>query len=122
MVIKQKTFMKLLSIFLLINIFTLVLSKEIKYDSATKKAEDSIDKASALENLYSLKIEEGNDIPNYIKVTLTPKEEQETPTLCYSSSDQNCKFNRVVLASRVDKKSVIACVKRNEIQSNSNLL
>ena len=122
MVKKQKTFMKLLSIFLLINIFTLVLSKEIKYDSATKKAEDSINKASALENLYSLKIEEGNDIPNYIKVTLTPKEEQETPTLCYSSSDQNCKFNRVVLASRVDKKSVIACVKRNEIQSNSKLL
>ncbi len=119
---KQKTFMKLLSLFLLINIFALALSKEIKYDSGTKKANDSVDKASALENLYTLKIEDGNDIPKYIKVTLTPKGEQKTPTLCYSSNDQNCKTNRVVLASRVDKKSVIACVKGNEIQSNSKSL
>ena len=119
---KQKTFMKLLSLFLLINIFALALSKEIKYDSGTKKAIDSVDKASALENLYTLKIEDGNDIPKYIKVTLTPKGEQKTPTLCYSSNDQNCKTNRVVLASRVDKKSVIACVKGNEIQSNSKSL
>ena len=119
---KQKTFMKLLSLFLLINIFALALSKEIKYDSGTKKANDSVDKASALENLYTLKIEDGNDIPKYIKVTLTPKGEQKTPTLCYSSSEQNCKTNRVVLASRVDKKSVIACVKGNEIQSNSKSL
>ena len=119
---KQKTFMKLLSLFLLINIFASALSKEIKYDSGTKKANDSVDKASALENLYTLKIEDGNDIPKYIKVTLTPKGEQKTPTLCYSSNDQNCKTNRVVLASRVDKKSVIACVKGNEIQSNSKSL
>ena len=119
---KQKTFMKLLSLFLLINIFALALSKEIKYDSGTKKANDSVDKAPALENLYTLKIEDGNDIPKYIKVTLTPKGEQKTPTLCYSSNDQNCKTNRVVLASRVDKKSVIACVKGNEIQSNSKSL
>ena len=119
---KQKTFMKLLSLFLLINIFALALSKEIKYDSGTKKANDSVDKASALENLYTLKIEDGNDIPKYIKVTLTPKGEQKTPTLCYSSNDQYCKTNRVVLASRVDKKSVIACVKGNEIQSNSKSL
>jgi hypothetical protein len=119
---KQKTFMKLLSLFLLINIFALALSKEIKYDSGTKKANDSVDKAEALENLYTLKIEDGNDIPKYIKVTLTPKGEQKTPTLCYSSNDQNCKTNRVVLASRVDKKSVIACVKGNEIQSNSKSL
>ena len=119
---KQKTFMKLLSLFLLISIFTLALSKEIQYDSVTKEAKDSVDKASVLENLYTLKIADGNDIPNYIKVTLTPKGEQETPTLCYSPNDQNCKTNRVILASRVDKKSVIACVKRNEIQSNSKLL
>ena len=119
---KQKTFMKLLSLFLLINIFALALSKEIKYDSGTKKANDSVDKAPALENLYTLKIEDGNDIPKYIKVTLTPKGEQKTPTLCYSSNDLNCKTNRVVLASRVDKKSVIACVKGNEIQSNSKSL
>ena len=119
---KQKTFMKLLSLFLLINIFALALSKEIKYDSGTKKANDSVDKASALENLYTLKIEDGNDIPKYIKVTLTPKGEQKTPTLCYSSNDQKCQTNRVVLASRVDKKSVIACVKGNEIQSNSKSL
>ena len=119
---KQKTFMKLLSLFLLINIFALALSKEIKYDSGTKKANDSVDEAPALENLYTLKIEDGNDIPKYIKVTLTPKGEQKTPTLCYSSKDQNCKTNRVVLASRVDKKSVIACVKGNEIQSNSKSL
>ena len=119
---KQKTFMKLLSLFLLINIFALALSKEIKYDSGTKKANDSVDKAPTLENLYTLKIEDGNDIPKYIKVTLTPKGEQKTPTLCYSSNDLNCKTNRVVLASRVDKKSVIACVKGNEIQSNSKSL
>ena len=114
---KQKTFMQLLSLFLVINIFTFILSKEIKYDPETKRAEDSVENASALENLYTLKIESGNDIPNYIKITLTPKGEQETPTLCYSSSDQNCKTNRVVLATREDKKSVVACVKGKEIES-----
>jgi len=115
---KQKTFMILFSLFLFLNIFTLVLSDTITYDPVTKKAERIVDKASTLETLYTLEIADGNDVPEYVKVTLTPKETQETPTLCYSPSDSNCKTNRVVLASRVDKKPVFACVKGKEIQAN----
>ena len=114
---KQKTFMTLLSLFLLLNIFTLVLSAEtITYNASTKKGELKVDKAGSLETSYTLNIKDSNDVPKYLKVTLTPIGEQETPTLCYSPEDPNCKTNRVVLASRVDKKPVFACIKREEVK------
>ena len=114
---KQKTFMILLSLFLLLNIFTLVLSTEtIDYNTSTKKGELKVDRAASLETSYTLNIKDSNDVPKYLKVTLTPIGEQETPTLCYSPEDPNCKTNRVVLASRVDKKPVFACIKREEVK------
>ena len=119
---KQKTFMTLLSLFLLLNIFTLVLSAEtITYNASTKKGELKVDKAGSLETSYTLNIKDSNDVPKYLKVTLTPIGEQETPTLCYSPEDPNCKTNRVVLASRVDKKPVFACIKREEVKIISKL-
>ena len=114
---KQKTFMILFSLFLLLNIFTLVLSAEtIDYNTSTKKGELKVDIAASLETSYTLNIKDSNDVPKYLKVTLTPIGEQETPTLCYSPEDPNCKTNRVVLASRVDKKPVFACIKREEVK------
>ena len=113
---KQKTFMILFSLFLLLNIFTLVLSADIEYNTSTKKGELKVDEATSLETSYTLNIKDSNDVPKYLKVTLTPIGEQETPTLCYSPEDPNCKTNRVVLASRVDKKPVFACIKREEVK------
>ena len=60
--------------------------------------------------------------PSYIKVTLSPLKDQETPHLCYSPTDADCLKDRRIMATRVDKKPVIAFVKSNEISGqNKNL-
>ena len=118
---KLNTVLLLFSLFLLFNSFILVLSEEIHYKKGSINEWD-VAESKNLENLCSLIFDDGNDVPAYIKVVLTPKGEQETPTLCYSSNSHTCQTNRVVLASRVDKKPAIACVKREEIYSNTNKL
>ena len=88
-----------------------LIEKKFQYLLQQKKA-----------NPYTLKFKYASDMPYYVKVTLKPKETQDTPSLCYSPTDANCKSDRVVLASRVDKKPIVACVKREEIPYNQKNL
>ena len=122
---RPKTLLTLFSLFILLNFFTIVLTEEVEYDSSTHRKEVSVSASAKKANPYTLKFKYASDMPYYVKVTLTPKETQDTPSLCYSPTDANCKSDRVVLASRVDKKPIVACVKRDEIpynQKNLNIL
>ena len=121
----SKTLQTLFSLFILLNFFTIVLTEEVEYDSSTHRKEVSVSASAKKANPYTLKFKYASDMPYYVKVTLKPKETQDTPSLCYSPTDANCKSDRVVLASRVDKKPIVACVKRDEIpynQKNLNIL
>ena len=116
---RKNSFKKWISIFLILNTFILVHSVNIEYDPETKSAEKKEDSVSSNENKYTLIIQNGNDMPPYIQVTLTPKEGQETPSFCYSPTDPNCVKDRRIMVSRVDKQPASACVKNNEIPVGS---
>ena len=106
---RPKTLLTLFSLFLLLNFFTNVLTGDVRYIDG--KGQDSGTSSSS----FILKFDKETDMPPYVKVTLTPKNNLDTPTFCYSPTDKNCIKDRVVLASRVDKKPVMACVKKEEI-------
>ena len=106
---RPKTLLTLFSLFLLLNFFVNVLAEEVDYIDG--KGQSKGDKSSS----FILKFGKKTDMPPYVKVTLTPKNNLDTPTFCYSPTDKNCIKDRVVLASRVDKKPVMACVKKEEI-------
>ena len=106
---RPKTLLTLFSLFLLLNFFTNVLTGDVRYIDG--KGQDSGTSSSS----FILKFDKETDMPPYVKVTLTPKNNLDTPTFCYSPTDKNCINDRVVLASRVDKKPVMACVKKEEI-------
>ena len=107
---RQKTLLTLFSLFLLVNFFTNVLADDVNYKDG--KAQTEI---KELSGSYTLKFDKKIDMPPYVKVILTPHDNLDTPTFCYSPTDKNCINDRVVLASRVDKKPVMACVKKEEI-------
>ena len=119
--ITSNTFLKLLYICFLLNSFSLVLSRDVNYETG-KVAEVTVDEATSPKNDFLLKFGSGVAIPSYIKVTLSPLKDQETPHLCYSPTDADCLKDRRIMATRVDKKPVIAFVKSNEISGqNKNL-
>ena len=122
MATKQNAFKKLLMLLLLLNAFIPVFSKDIEYNPDTKSAQEIVEKATELSTSYTLKFKSGNDVPKYVKVTLTPKENQDTPTLCYSPTSTKCETDRRIFAGRVDKKPAIACMKRKEITEGSRNL
>lgn len=117
-------FLKLLYICFLLNSFSLVLSKEVTYDPSKGYGEETVGEASSLANDFLLKFGSGVTKPDYIKITLTPKEGQETPHLCYSPtpSTSTCSEDRIIMATRVDKLPAIACVKSNEISGSGKSL
>ena len=107
--------MKLFSIYLLLISFSLIISREINYDPTMGYAEETVDQASSLANNFLLIFGSGVTEPDYIKVTLTPKEGQDTPHLCYSPTDSFCLTDRIIMTTRADKSPAIACVKSSEI-------
>mgnify|MGYP007056172431 CR=1 FL=1 len=117
MAIKSNAFMKILSIFLLLNLFTTVFSEDIDYilDGSTVK---EVDSPTSKNNQYALKFQKSEDIPKYIKIILTPKEGKDIPTLCYSPSNPYCLENRRVLISRADREPAIAFGKKSEVKDN----
>ena len=109
----------LLFLCLLLNTFTLVSSStQVDYNPDTGVAEINVEKATELSSYYYLNFLNAQDKPPYVRVTLTPKESQSTPYLCYSPSDENCEKDRRVYATREDKTPVFACVRKSEINTS----
>ena len=117
--ISPNSMIKLLSLFLFLNSFILILSesKDVEYYGET--IEIPVDAATSLTNYYSL-IFKNQQRPKYMKVSLSPKEEQNTPYLCYSPTDKNCEKDRIVYTTKADKKPAFACVKNNEFGTSIN--
>ena len=116
--IASNTILILLYICFLLNSFSLVLSRPINYNYENSCAEETITEAGSLANDFQLQFNSG---PNteYIKIILTPLDNQETPHLCYSPTDTMCSKDRIVMATREDQLPAIACVKKKEVISNT---
>ena len=71
---------------------------------------------------YKLYFQKKEDIPNYLKVTLTPNLGEETPRLCYSPNSLSCITDRRIISERVDKKPLIAFVKSDEVNKDLRLI
>ena len=82
---RQKTLLTLFSLFLLLNFFANVLADDVKYKDG--KGQTGIKKSSGS---FTLTFDKKIDMPPYVKVILTPKNNLDTPTFCYSPTDKNC--------------------------------
>ena len=112
--IRTNSIIKLLSLIILLNTFTLILSEDIQYDSETKTAEKDVPTQN-LTDYFTLKFQSQEDRPDYMKITVTPKGDQDTPYLCFSPTDKNCQKDRIVYATKADKSPAFACVKKSEM-------
>ena len=112
--IRTNSIIKLLSLIILLNTFTLILSEDIQYDSDTKTAEKDVPTQN-LTDYFTLKFQSQEDRPDYMKITVTPKGDQDTPYLCFSPTDKNCQKDRIVYATKADKSPAFACVKKSEM-------
>ena len=54
------------------------------------------------------------EIPPYIKVTITPNENTPTPILCFSPEDSYCNYNRQILSKKTDGLSSMIYIKREQ--------
>ena len=117
---RPNSMLKFICICLFLNAFTLILSREITYDSNTRSAEAKIQEAY-VDEIFTLKFTYQEDKPAYIKVILTPSEGQTTPNLCYSPTDSSCDKNRVIHATRADKSPVFACMRKAEFSDDKNI-
>ena len=109
---------KFFAFFFLLNALTLVLSEEINYDYNEKAGQADVTKTTGVTK-FSLKF--SNSVPDFIKITVTPKSGYDTPSLCFSETSMDCDKDRVINAKRADKKPVIACATGSQA-SKKNVL
>jgi len=61
-------------------------------------------------------------LPFYIKVTVTPEKDKETPVLCFSNKDQNCLNDRQAIAKQTDGSPVVLYAKKEQYYDKENNL
>ena len=74
----------------------------------------------AKETTFNLQFK--NQIPFYIKVTVTPEEGKSTPLLCFSPTDPNCDTGREAYAKRTDGQMAALYLNREQFQSQDKEL
>ena len=109
---------KFFAFFFLLNALTLVLSEEIKYDYDKKAGQADVAKTTTVSK-FSLTF--SGSVPDFIKITVTPKSGYDTPSLCFSETSLDCDKDRIINAKRADKKPVIACATKSQA-SKKNVL
>ena len=93
----------------------------IQYDHATGHAE-SIQNNAPQKRSFVVNFDTTKSLPFYLKVTVTPKEGEETPVLCFSNRDQNCQTNRQAISKRTDGKPGFLFVKKDQISNTDDKL
>ena len=88
---------------------------QINYDYEKEFIEKKIEQVKKEQN-YELVFDKQNQIPNYIKVTIIPKDNIPTPLLCFSSSDSNCIFDRENIVKRTDGRPSKLYVKKEQFE------
>jgi hypothetical protein len=102
---------KFFAFFFLLNALTLVLSEDINYDYDKKAGQADVAKTTTVSK-FSLTF--SGSVPDFIKITVTPKSGYDTPSLCFSETSLDCDKDRIINAKRADKKPVIACATKSQ--------
>ena len=93
----------------------------IQYDHATGHGESKQDNAPQKKS-FVVNFDTSKSLPFYLKVTVTPKEGEQTPVLCFSNRDQNCQSNRQAISKRTDGKPGFLFVKKDQISGSDDKL
>ena len=93
----------------------------IQYDHATGHGESKQDNAPQKKS-FVVNFDTSKSLPFYLKVTVTPKEGEQTPVLCFSNRDQNCQSNRQAISKRTDGKPGFLFVKKDQISNTDDKL
>ena len=93
----------------------------IYYDFSTNSAERNIKGGDKTQN-YAVTFEDGGDIskiPFYFKIEVTSDDENPAPTICFSTTDQNCKA-RQQLVKNPSEKTAVMWLKREEFNKDED--
>ena len=99
-------------------LITLINSQiQIPYDQTTGHGELTQERVALKKNFY-VAFDASKSLPFYLRATITPKEGEQTPVLCVSTTDQYCIENRQAISKRTDEKPAFIFVKREQILDN----
>ncbi len=116
---KTKEIFKIFFLFLCLVSFINSEIRTLTYDDSKEYTEYKAEKMSK-EVTYNLNFK--NQIPYYIKVTITPEEGKSTPLLCFSATDPNCDSDREAISRRTDGQTTALYLKRDQFQSQDKEL
>jgi len=93
----------------------------VEYNHGDNHGESQQSNASQQKS-FVLNFDPNKSVPYYIKVTVTPKEDEPTPVLCFSNKDQYCLGNRQAISKRTDGKPGFLFVKKEQITGTDEKL
>ncbi len=93
----------------------------IEFNHGENHAE-SIQNNAPQRKSFVVNFDSSKSLPFYIKVTVSPKEGEETPVLCFSTRNAECNSDRQAISKRTDGKPGFLYVKRDQISDSSDNL
>ena len=85
----------------------------VEYDYSRQYGEYSAENAGKRTS-YSLNLETGKIVAYYMRVTVIPRDEFETPVLCFSSTDNNCRDGIEAIGRSTNKQSAVLYLKNEQ--------
>ncbi len=93
----------------------------IEYNHSENHGESKQNNA-AQKKSFVVNFDPNKSLPFYIKVTVTPKEGEPTPVLCFSSRDSECNTNRQAISKRTDGKPGFLYIRKEQISDSNDKL
>ena len=106
---------------LLLFFLTFASALWVNYDYSRQYGEYSAESASKTTS-YSLNLESGKNVAYYMRVTVIPRDEFETPVLCFSSTDNNCKDDIEAIGRSTNKQPAILYLKNEQFYTDGHEL
>ena len=98
---------------LLLFFLSFISADWVDYDYMKQYGDVSTDSAPQVKS-YSLNIDIEKNVAYYMKVTVIPREEFETPVLCFSPTDSNCKDDIQAIARSTNKEPAVLYLKKEQ--------
>ena len=71
---------------------------------------------------YSLNLEDSKNVAYYMKVTVIPREDFETPVLCFSPTDNNCKDDIQAIGRSTNKQPAVLYLRKEQFYADQKEL
>ena len=93
----------------------------VEYDYSRQYGEYSAENA-VKRSSYSLNLETGKNVAYYMRVTVIPRDEFETPVLCFSSTDNNCRDDIEAIGRSTNKEPAVLYLKNEQFFTDGHEL